>query len=154
MTTNLNKWLPTKFAICTSGHCSTPETKNCPRWSRCGWIEKRSSPAPSVDWARNSPTLQQQACARRHLLLRIIDLVFSAVAEAAPERKALLTSKNKDGGIFVVVAGETSGLQLEETGPRIAAILGGRGGGRGTIFQGKTSSLENRDEALRILSEA
>ena len=80
--------------------------------------------------------------------------VGRSIAEAAPERKALLTSKNKDGGIFVVVAGETSGLQLEETGPRIAAILGGRGGGRGTIFQGKTSSLENRDEALRILSEA
>ena len=86
------------------------------------------------------------------------DMVFlqrvgRSIAEAAPEQRALLTSENKDGGIFVVVAGESSGLLLEEAGPAIASVLGGRGGGRGTIFQGKAESLENRGEALRILSE-
>lgn len=87
------------------------------------------------------------------------DMVFlqrvgRSIAKAAPERKALLTSEDNDGGIFVVVAGESSGLRLEEAGPEIASVLGGRGGGRGTIFQGKTESLENRDEAMRILSKA
>jgi Ser-tRNA(Ala) deacylase AlaX len=77
-----------------------------------------------------------------------------AIVESAPDKRALLTSESSDGVIFLVVAGESSGLSLQETGPQIAAVLGGRGGGRGTIFQGKAESLANRDEALRILGEA
>jgi len=77
-----------------------------------------------------------------------------ALADAAPEKRALLTSESAGTPLFVVVAGRLSGLRLDETGPRIAAALGGRGGGRGTIYQGKVDSLENRDEALRILREA
>lgn len=85
------------------------------------------------------------------------DMVFlqrvgRSIAEAAPDRRALLTSENKDGGIFLVVAGKSSGLCLEEAGPEIASVLGGRGGGRGTIFQGKAASFANRDQALKILS--
>ena len=45
-------------------------------------------------------------------------------------------------------------MSLEEIGPKIAETLGGRGGGRGTIFQGKAESLANRDEALQILRDA
>jgi Ser-tRNA(Ala) deacylase AlaX len=87
------------------------------------------------------------------------DMVFlqrvgRSIAEATPDRRALLTSESEDGAIFLVVAGETSGLNIGEVGPQIADALGGRGGGRGTIFQGKAESLKNRDEALRILRDA
>jgi len=87
------------------------------------------------------------------------DMVFlqrvgRSIAEAAPDRRALLTTKSKDGAIFLVVAGKSSGLRLDDAGPEIAEVLGGRGGGRGTIFQGKADSLANRDEALKLLSEA
>jgi alanyl-tRNA synthetase len=61
---------------------------------------------------------------------------------------------SEDGAIFLVVAGESSGLLLDEVGPKIAETLGGRGGGRGTIFQGKADSLANREAALQILRDA
>jgi len=86
--------------------------------------------------------------------MAFLQRVGHTVAVAAPNRRALLTSENDDGAVFLVVAGEASDVSLEEIGPKIAEILGGRGGGRGTVFQGKTESLANRDEALRILSEA
>jgi Ser-tRNA(Ala) deacylase AlaX len=86
--------------------------------------------------------------------MAFLQRVGRTLAEAAPERRALLSSENEDGPIFLAVAGESSGLRLEEVGPQIAAVLGGRGGGRGTIFQGKAESLANRDEALRILRDA
>ena len=87
------------------------------------------------------------------------DMVFlqrvgRSIAENAPDRRALLTSESENGAIFLIVVGEASDVSLEEIGPKIAEILGGRGGGRGTIFQGKADSLANRDEALQILRDA
>jgi alanyl-tRNA synthetase len=76
------------------------------------------------------------------------------LAELAPRKRALLTSESAGTSAFVVVAGESSGVRLDETGPRIADALGGRGGGRDTIYQGKAESLKNREEALKILTEA
>jgi Ser-tRNA(Ala) deacylase AlaX len=76
------------------------------------------------------------------------------VAETAPGKRALLTAETDQGPVFLVVAGESSGITLEETGPRIAEALGGRGGGRGTVFQGKAESLAKRDYALEILRES
>jgi Ser-tRNA(Ala) deacylase AlaX len=86
--------------------------------------------------------------------MAFLQRVGRTIDESTPEKRALLTSESADGAIFLVVAGESSGLSLEETGPRIAAVLDGRGGGRGSIFQGKAESFANRDEALRILGEA
>jgi alanyl-tRNA synthetase len=77
-----------------------------------------------------------------------------ALAEAAPDKRALLTTESARTSLFVVVAGKSSGVRLDEIGPRIVAAMGGRGGGRGTIYQGKADSLKNRGEAVKILSEA
>jgi len=77
-----------------------------------------------------------------------------ALAEAAPDKRALLTTESAGTSLFVVVAGKSSGVRLDEIGPRIVAAMGGRGGGRGTIYQGKADSLKNRGEAVKILSEA
>jgi len=86
--------------------------------------------------------------------MAFLQRVGRSIAEAVPDRRALLTSASKDGVIFLVVAGESSGLNVGEVGALIADALGGRGGGRGTIFQGKAESLANRDEALQILRNA
>jgi alanyl-tRNA synthetase len=86
--------------------------------------------------------------------MAFLQSVARAVAETAPKKRALLTSETEDGVLFVVVAGSESGLRIEGTGPAISRALGGRGGGRGVVFQGKAKSLANRDEALRILRDA
>ena len=83
--------------------------------------------------------------------MAFLQRVGRSIAESAPDRRALLTSESENGAIFLVVTGDCSGVNLKEIGPNIAKILGGRGGGRGTIFQGKADSLANRDEALKIL---
>jgi len=77
-----------------------------------------------------------------------------ALAEAAPDKRALLTTESAGTSLFVVVAGKSSGVRLDKIGPRIVAAMGGRGGGRRTIYQGKADSLKNRGEAVKILSEA
>jgi alanyl-tRNA synthetase len=86
--------------------------------------------------------------------MTFLQKVARSIAETAPEKRGLLTAETGDGAVFVVIAGEASGLQLDKVGPTIARALGGRGGGRGTVFQGKAESLATRDEALQILREA
>jgi len=87
------------------------------------------------------------------------DLVFlqqigRRLAAAAPGKAALLTATAGAESCFVVAAGPQAGLDVQTLGRRIAAALGGRGGGSGLLAQGKASSLAGRDEALRLLREA
>jgi alanyl-tRNA synthetase len=86
--------------------------------------------------------------------MAFLQRVARALASAAPEKRALLSSESAGSSIFVVAAGDSSGVQLEITGPQIAAALGGRGGGRDPVYQGKARSLGNREKALKILREA
>ena len=86
--------------------------------------------------------------------MAFLQRIGRTIVESAADKRALLTSKSEDGAIFLLGAGESSGVSLEEIGPKIAETLGGRGGGRGTIFQGKADSLANRDAALQILRDA
>ena len=74
-----------------------------------------------------------------------------ALLTRTPTKLALLTAAGEAGSLFCLVAGTESGADLSELGPRVAATLGGRGGGSATIYQGKTSSLEHRPEALALL---
>jgi alanyl-tRNA synthetase len=113
--------------------------------------EELADAAAATLCAESSPVLDAHWAERD---MAFLQHVGRSIAEAAPDRRALLTSASEDGAIFVVVAGEGSGLNVGELGPQIAAVLGGRGGGRGTIFQGKAESLANRDEALQILRNA
>ena len=113
--------------------------------------EELANAAAATLCAGGSPLLDAHWQDRNMVFLQ---RVGRTIAEASPNRRALLTSQSEDGGIFVVVAGESSGLRLDETGPEIASVLGGRGGGRGTIFQGKAESLEAREKVLQILRDA
>lgn len=44
--------------------------------------------------------------------------------------------------------------RVAELGPKVAAALGTKGGGRPGAFQGKSSSLDGLPEALRILHQS
>lgn len=83
--------------------------------------------------------------------MAFLQRVARTLVEAAPEKIGLLTAVCDGDLLFVVAAGKDSAIDPGETGPRVAAVLGGRGGGRSPIFQGKAGSFANRDEALAIL---
>ncbi|HVS65041.1 MAG TPA: alanyl-tRNA editing protein [Thermoanaerobaculia bacterium] len=67
---------------------------------------------------------------------------------------ALLTAGEGEKASFLVAAGGGSGREAIEVGPAVAEALGGRGGGRGAIFQGRAGSLEGRAEALARMQAA
>jgi len=79
--------------------------------------------------------------------------IGKAFVVLTPDRVALLTAGTGSAGAFLLVASESSGLDLGAAGPEICAILDGRGGGRPPFFQGKATALDRRDEATeRLLS--
>lgn len=78
--------------------------------------------------------------------------VGKRLAGIAPERVALLTAGVGDDGSFLVVAPEGSWLDLGTAGPEVAAILGGRGGGRAPFFQGRATKLSARGDAVEALA--
>jgi alanyl-tRNA synthetase len=67
---------------------------------------------------------------------------------------ALLTAAGAKGAFFALVAGSASGLDVSSAGAQVAAILGGRGGGSGRLFQGKAGDLARRGEALAAVAAA
>jgi alanyl-tRNA synthetase len=71
----------------------------------------------------------------------------------APDRAALLTAGPGDEGFFVLCAGEQAGIDVAASGKAVAAILNGRGGGAGRVFQGKAAALSRRTEAVSVLQD-
>ena len=59
-----------------------------------------------------------------------------------------------DGGYLFLISGSPTDDRISDLGPRVAELLGGRGGGRGGSFQGKGKELSRRDEAVRLLRDA
>jgi alanyl-tRNA synthetase len=86
--------------------------------------------------------------------MAFLQQVGRRLAETAPAKVALLTAGDGAPIVFAVVAGEAAGIDLASLGPRVAAALGGRGGGRSPVYQGKTESLAGRPAALALLEEA
>ena len=70
------------------------------------------------------------------------------------EGLAFLTAEGEGGSCFVLAAGAESTLDVQEAGRRVAAALGGRGGGSGRLFQGKAASLARRTDALEALASS
>ncbi len=86
--------------------------------------------------------------------MAFLQWVARTLVAAAPEKCCLLTAANGGELLFILAAGEASAIDPGKTGPQIADALDGRGGGRGTVFQGKAGSFANRDKALEILFDA
>ena len=75
-------------------------------------------------------------------------------ARRAESTAALLTASQDDTHLFLVAVGAQCDVTLSETGPGIAELLGGRGGGSGSFFQGRAASLDSRSQALDLLRRA
>ena len=68
-----------------------------------------------------------------------------------PGRVVLLTSDNSGEGFFLLSAGEEADINVSEVGPRIAAVLEGKGGGSGRVFQGRATQLSKSGEAVALI---
>jgi len=77
--------------------------------------------------------------------------VAREIALLDPDRVVLLTCGEGEDGAFVIGAGEDANIDLKAVGPRMAELLGGRGGGSGGIFQGKAGRLSQREAAVALL---
>jgi len=77
--------------------------------------------------------------------------VARAVARQVPDRVVFLTCGEGNSGAFVVGAGEEANIDLPAVGPRVADLLGGRGGGSAGIFQGKATRLSRRTDVEDLL---
>ena len=85
--------------------------------------------------------------------LPFLQEIGKAFVVLTPDRVALLTAGTGCEGAFLLVASESSGLDLGAAGPEICAILDGRGGGRAPFFQGKAAAIDRREQAAaRLLS--
>lgn len=80
--------------------------------------------------------------------------VAKAYVGMAPRGLALLTAGQGEAGAFVLCAGPDAPLDLGALGREVAAMLGGRGGGAGRVFQGKAGALSQREAALARLQQA
>lgn len=82
---------------------------------------------------------------------RFLQEVGRRLAKLGGGHVALLTASGPGGDSFLLVAAEGCEVDLPTTGPKVAEILDGRGGGSGSLFQGKAGSLERRIEAVDLL---
>jgi alanyl-tRNA synthetase len=80
--------------------------------------------------------------------LSFLQKLSKAFVEKAPGKAVLLTASSSGQHVFLVAAGETSKIDVTAAGREIAALLGGRGGGSGRVFQGKAGSLADRARAF------
>ena len=79
--------------------------------------------------------------------------IGGALVERAPAKACLLTASGAKGSFFLVAAGADSRVEAGRSGPSVAELLEGRGGGGGAVFQGKAGSLARRVEAESLLRD-
>ncbi len=82
--------------------------------------------------------------------LAFVQSVARRFAERAGARAALLTATRDGQHVFALAAGEGFG-DAQALGREVAALLGGKGGGSGRVFQGKTAGLDGVDRAVARL---
>ncbi|HUP24715.1 MAG TPA: alanyl-tRNA editing protein [Thermoanaerobaculia bacterium] len=77
--------------------------------------------------------------------------VGRAFADGEGARLALLTARAGDRLAFVVAAASGAAGDVRELGQQVAALLDGRGGGAGQVFQGRAGSLARVEEAHALM---
>ncbi len=73
--------------------------------------------------------------------------------KAAPAKAGLFAATDGSEAFFVLAAGDALTLDVQAAGREVAALLGGKGGGSGRLFQGKAASIAGFDAALARLRE-
>lgn len=86
--------------------------------------------------------------------LPFLQRVAREMSELAPERVVFLTCGAGEEGAFLVGAGGSCAVDVSAIGPRIAEVLGGRGGGSGRVFQGRATALSRRGDVEEVLAES
>ena len=82
--------------------------------------------------------------------MAFVQTVARRFAERAGARAALVTATAGTQHVFALGAGEGFG-DVQALGREVAALLGGKGGGSGRVFQGKAAGLEGADRAVACL---
>ena len=82
--------------------------------------------------------------------MAFVQTVARRFAEKAGARAALVTATAGGQHVFALGAGEAFG-DVQSLGREIAALLGGKGGGSGRVFQGKAAGLDGVPRALAHL---
>ncbi len=83
--------------------------------------------------------------------MALLQQIARRFAASAHPGLALLTAGGEQGAFFAVAGGGGGELDAQAAGRRVAEALGGRGGGSGSLFQGKAESLKGRAAALAAL---
>jgi alanyl-tRNA synthetase len=83
--------------------------------------------------------------------MEFVQAVARRFAEKAGARAALVTATAGGQHVFALGAGEGFG-DAQALGREVAALLGGKGGGSGRVFQGKAPALDGADRAAARLS--
>lgn len=99
-------------------------------------------------------TVEPEAVSVRHFVgkgLSFLQRLGREIVSLDPGRVVLLTSDDSGEGFFLLSAGEEADINVSEVGPRIAAVLQGKGGGSGSVFQGRATQLSRSDEAVALL---
>jgi len=79
----------------------------------------------------------------------MLKAIADAALEVRPGLTMLLTGGDADGAGVFLVAGPAE--HVSRVGPAVAAVLNGRGGGRGGRFQGKAQALGEVPAAVELL---
>lgn len=85
---------------------------------------------------------------------KFLERVGRRFGEKAGGKLAFLTATNPKGAAFTLAAGEGFGGDTQALGREVAAALGGRGGGRGALFQGQAPNLDGRAAAWNVVRQA
>jgi alanyl-tRNA synthetase len=83
--------------------------------------------------------------------MAFVQTVARRFAEKAGPRAALVTATKDGSHVFALGAGEGFG-DAQALGRDVAALLGGRGGGSGRVFQGKAADLGGAGRAVARLA--
>ncbi|HEY3350549.1 MAG TPA: alanyl-tRNA editing protein [Thermoanaerobaculia bacterium] len=83
--------------------------------------------------------------------MAFVQSVARRFAEKAGARAALVTATAGGQHVFALGAGEGVG-DVQALGREVAALLGGKGGGSGRVFQGRAAGLEGADRAAARLA--
>jgi len=70
---------------------------------------------------------------------------------AAPSKAGLFAATSSGRAFFLLAAGARAALDVQAAGREVAALLGGKGGGSGSLFQGTAGSLDALPAALERL---
>jgi len=80
-----------------------------------------------------------------------LNSVAKEFVSAAPSKSGLFAATGGDRAFFLLVAGAGAALDVQAAGREVAALLRGKGGGSGRLFQGTAGSLDALPAALERL---